>query len=139
LASINFSSIQAATFPLLNPDLAMQALASPQIAPILMLMVSNVFMTIAWYGHLRFPAASIVVATIVSWGIAFIEYCFVVPANRIGYEVYSTAQLKTIQEVTSLTVFVGFSITVLGETLSAKQLGGFALLAAGAWLIFDAG
>ncbi len=117
----------------------MQALASPQIAPILMLMVSNVFMTIAWYGHLRFPAASMAVATIVSWGIAFIEYCFVVPANRIGYEVYSTAQLKTIQEVISLTVFVGFSITVLGETLSAKQLGGFALLAAGAWLIFDAG
>ncbi len=117
----------------------MQALTSAQIAPILLLIVSNIFMTVAWYGHLKFPAASMLMAIFVSWGIAFIEYCFAVPANRIGHAVYSTAQLKTLQEIISLAVFVGFSITVLGESISAKQLGGFALLAAGAWLIFDGG
>ena len=71
----------------------------PYIAPILMLFLSNLFMTLAWYGHLEFKAVSLAVVILVSWGIAFVEYCFAVPTNRIGSAVYSPAELKTIQEV----------------------------------------
>jgi uncharacterized protein (DUF486 family) len=77
------------------------------IAPIVMLFLSNLFMTLAWYGHLKFKAVSLVVVILVSWGIAFVEYCFAVPANRIGSAVYSPAELKTIQEVITLIVFAG--------------------------------
>ncbi len=76
------------------------------IAPILLLTISNIFMTFAWYGHLKFKAAPIVLVVLVSWGIAFFEYCFQVPANRIGSYVYNAAQLKTIQEVITLVVFI---------------------------------
>jgi uncharacterized protein (DUF486 family) len=110
---------------------------SPQIAPILLLLISNMFMTTAWYGHLKFPAASMLAAISVSWGIAFFEYCLAVPANRIGYAVYSAGQLKAMQEVISIAVFVGFSILVLGEDISTKQIFGFVLLAAGAFFVFD--
>src|SRR5262245_48668964 len=77
----------------------------PYIAPIILLSCSNLFMTLAWYGHLKFKAVSLVIVLLVSWGIAFVEYCFAVPANRIGSAVYSPAELKTIQEVTTLIVF----------------------------------
>ena len=80
------------------------------IAPIILLTISNIFMTFAWYGHLKFKAAPIVLVILVSWGIAFFEYCFQVPANRIGSYAYSAAQLKTIQEVITLVVFSFFSV-----------------------------
>ena len=110
---------------------------SPQITPILLLLLSNLFMTTAWYGHLKFPGLSLPVVILVSWGIAFFEYCLAVPANRIGFAVYSAGQLKAIQEVISIAIFVGFSVLVLGEEISIKQIAGFALLAAGAFLVFD--
>ena len=84
-------------------------LASPYLLPILMLIGSNVFMTLAWYGHLRFKAVPLAGVTL-AWGIAFVEYWLAVPANRWGSAVYTTAQLKTIQEVITLLVFAGFSI-----------------------------
>ena len=111
-------------------------LTSPQIAPILMLVASNVFMTFAWYGHLKFKSTPLLVAIVVAWGIAFIEYCLAVPANRIGSEVYSTAELKTMQEVITLTVFVGFSWLFLREPLTWNHYLGFALIAAGAAVVF---
>ncbi|GEO83415.1 MULTISPECIES: DMT family protein [Alphaproteobacteria] len=106
--------------------------------PIILLSMSNVFMTFAWYGHLKFKGAAIWVAVLVSWGIAFFEYCLAVPANRIGAQVYSAAQLKTIQEVITLLVFSGFSVFWLKETLTINHVLGFALIAAGAALIFRA-
>jgi uncharacterized protein (DUF486 family) len=114
----------------------MPSLTSPQIAPILMLIASNTFMTFAWYGHLKFKAAPLLLAIVVSWGIAFAEYCFAVPANRIGSAVYSTAQLKTMQEVITLTVFIAFSALYLREPLGWNHLVGFALIAAGAAVVF---
>jgi uncharacterized protein (DUF486 family) len=109
----------------------------PYIAPLVLLLASNVFMTLAWYGHLKFKTAPLMLAIVASWGIAFIEYCLAVPANRIGYGVYSAAQLKTIQEVITLVVFSGFSILYLGEPLGWRHAAGFALIAAGAGLIFS--
>lgn len=103
----------------------------------LLLTASNVFMTFAWYGHLRFKSAPMLVAIGISWGIAFFEYCLMVPANRIGYGTMSAAQLKVMQEVISLTVFVGFNTWWLGEPPTWRTLGGFALIIAGAALIFS--
>jgi uncharacterized protein (DUF486 family) len=111
-------------------------LTSPHITPILMLVASNVFMTFAWYGHLKFKSTPLLVAIVVAWGIAFIEYCLAVPANRIGSAVYSTAELKTMQEVITLCVFVGFSWLFLREPLSWNHYLGFALIAAGAAVVF---
>jgi len=111
-------------------------LTSPQVAPIVMLLMSNIFMTTAWYGHLKFRSTPLLLAIIVSWGIAFFEYCLAVPANRIGRAVYSTAQLKTMQEVITLIVFVGFSWLVLKEPLGWNHFIGFALIAAGAAFVF---
>src|SRR5690606_20546172 len=108
------------------------------ISPILLLALSNIFMTFAWYGHLKFPQAALWLVILVSWGIALIEYCFAVPANRIGYHVYSAAELKTIQEVITLLVFVGFSVLYLGEKITLHHIGGFSLIAAGAFFIFTA-
>jgi uncharacterized protein (DUF486 family) len=98
----------------------------PYIAPIILLFCSNLFMTLAWYGHLKFKAVSLVVVVLVSWGIAFVEYCFAVPANRIGSAVYSPAELKTIQEIITLIVFAGFTTIYFDEPLSWTQAGGFA-------------
>lgn len=114
----------------------MSALTSPHVLPILLLMGSNVFMTFAWYGHLRFTGAPLWTVVLVSWAIAFLEYCLAVPANRIGHQVYSAAQLKTIQEVITLVVFAGFSVMVLKESLGWNHLVGFTLIAAGAAFIF---
>lgn len=116
----------------------MRLLLSPSLLPILMLVASNVFMTFAWYGHLKFTKVPLITVILVSWGIALLEYCFAVPANRIGHEVYSTSQLKTIQEVITLTVFVAFSVFYLKEPLTWQHLLGFALIAGGAALIFKA-
>jgi uncharacterized protein (DUF486 family) len=104
--------------------------------PILLLIGSNVFMTTAWYGHLKFRESPIMLAILASWGIALIEYCMAVPANRMGRAVYSTAELKTMQEVITLIVFAGFSVLVLKESLTWKHGLGFALIAAGAAVIF---
>lgn len=103
---------------------------------ILLLTISNIFMTFAWYGHLKYKTSPLIIAIVVSWGIAFIEYCFAVPANRIGHEVYSAAQLKTMQEVITLLVFAAFSVLYLGEKFTWNYLVGFALIAAGAYFIF---
>jgi uncharacterized protein (DUF486 family) len=109
---------------------------SAWIAPILLLSLSNIFMTFAWYGHLKYKSTPLVIAIVLSWGIAFIEYCFAVPANRWGHSVYSAAELKTIQEVITLTVFAAFSILYLGEQLSINHAIGFALIVAGAYFVF---
>ncbi len=102
-----------------------------------LLLLSNVFMTFAWYGHLKFKAAPLAIVILASWGIAFFEYCAQVPANRIGHGYFSAAELKTIQEVITLTVFVAFSVWYLGEPIRPNHLIGFALIAAGAWFIFQ--
>ncbi len=101
-----------------------------------LLLMSNLFMTFAWYGHLKFKAAPLIVVILVSWGIAFFEYVLQVPANRIGHGHFSAAQLKTIQEVITLSVFAGFSVLYLGEPIRWNHAVGFALIAAGAWFIF---
>jgi uncharacterized protein (DUF486 family) len=106
------------------------------VAPVLLLLASNVFMTFAWYGHLKYKDSPIVLAIIASWGIAFIEYCFAVPANRYGSAVYSTAQLKTMQEVITLLVFAAFSVFYLKEAITWNHVVGFALIASGAFFVF---
>lgn len=110
---------------------------SPSLTPILLLLCSNLFMTTAWYGHLRLPQLTMPAAIALGWGIALFEYCLAVPANRMGYGIYSAGQLKAVQEVISILTFIGFSIFVLGESLSLKQVAGFACLALGAFLVFD--
>lgn len=107
-----------------------------QIVPILLLIGSNLFMTLAWYGHLRFTGMALWVAVMGSWAIALLEYWLAVPANRIGYGTYSAAELKTIQEIISLLVFAGFAVLVLGEKLTANHAVGFGLIAFGAFFIF---
>jgi uncharacterized protein len=111
-------------------------LASPYMLPIVMLIGSNVFMTLAWYGHLRFKAVPLMSVVLAAWGIAFVEYWLAVPANRWGSAVYTTAQLKTIQEVITLLVFAGFSIVYLKEPLTWNYAVGFILIAAGAYFVF---
>lgn len=104
--------------------------------PILLLLASNVFMTFAWYGHLKFTDKPLWMAVLASWGIAFFEYCLAVPANRYGASLYSTAQLKTIQEVITLIVFAGFSVLYLKESFTLNHAVGFALIALGAFFVF---
>lgn len=109
---------------------------SPKILPVVLLLISNVFMTFAWYGHLKFGDRPLYLVILVSWGIALAEYCFAVPANRIGHEVYSAAELKTIQEVITLTVFAVFSVMYLGEKLTLNHAVGFGCIGLGAFFIF---
>src|ERR1700710_798683 len=111
---------------------------SPSILPILMLFASNVFMTFAWYGHLKFKESSLPLVIMVSWGIAFFEYWLAVPANRWGSAVYSAAQLKTLQEVITLVVFAGFSVVYLHQSITWNHVVGFGFIAAGASLLFRA-
>ncbi|HEY2352410.1 MAG TPA: DMT family protein [Candidatus Acidoferrum sp.] len=103
---------------------------------ILLLTISNIFMTIAWYGHLKYRNEGLWKVIFISWGIAFFEYCFQVPANRIGSYEFTAAQLKTIQEVITLLVFSVFSILYLGEKFKWNYGAGFTLVAAGAFFIF---
>ncbi|WP_312524928.1 DMT family protein [Paracoccus sp. (in: a-proteobacteria)] len=106
------------------------------ITTIGLLLASNIFMTFAWYGHLKYKAAPLFVVILASWGIAFFEYLLQVPANRIGYGHFSAAQLKTIQEVISLSVFAIFSWAYLGEKITWQHGIGFALICLGAWFVF---
>ena len=110
----------------------------PYLLPIALLVASNVFMTIAWYGHLRYKEYPLAAVVMVSWLIAFVEYWLAVPANRYGNAVYSTAELKTIQEVITLLVFAGFSVVYLKEALHWNHAIGFALIGAGAFFVFRA-
>ena len=109
---------------------------SSYFVPLLLLLGSNVFMTFAWYGHLKYKHAPLLTVILVSWGIAFFEYLLMVPANRMGSAVYSAPQLKGMQEVLTLLVFAGFSYWYLGQPLKWNHWAGFALIAAAAWLIF---
>lgn len=106
------------------------------LTPIILLTISNIFMTFAWYGHLKFKYTPILIVILVSWGIAFFEYCFQVPANRIGHEVYNAAQLKTIQEVITLIVFSLFSVLYLKEQFRWNYLAGFVFIILAAFFIF---
>ena len=108
------------------------------LAPVVLLSLSNIFMTFAWYGHLRFPHAALWLVILVSWGIALIEYMLAVPANRLGHRVYTAAELKTMQEAITLVVFAGFSVLYLKEPLTWNHALGFSLIAAGAFVIFRA-
>jgi uncharacterized protein len=103
---------------------------------ILLLIISNIFMIFAWYGHLKYRGAPLFKVILVSWVIAFAEYCFQVPANRIGSYEFTAAQLKTIQEVITLTVFSVFSVFYLGERLKWNYLAGFALMVIAVFVIF---
>ena len=109
---------------------------SSYLLPILLLIGSNVFMTVAWYGHLRFKEVPLIGVIVASWGIAFFEYCLAVPANRWGSAVYSAAQLKTMQEVITLVVFAGFSVVYLHQGITWNHVVGFGFIAAGAFFVF---
>ena len=106
------------------------------LVPILLLTISNIFMTFAWYGHLRHRGSALWIVILVSWGIALFEYCFQVPANRIGYEYYTAAQLKTIQEVITLIVFSIFSVLYLKEEFHWNYLVGFLFIILAVFFIF---
>ena len=106
------------------------------LAPILLLFASNVFMTFAWYGQLKFPNTSLWILIPVCWGIAFFEYCLAVPANRIGHQVYSAPQLKTMQEIITLLVFGVFSVLYLGESLKWNHMVAFVFLCGAAFFSF---
>lgn len=111
----------------------------PSLIPMVtigLLLASNIFMTFAWYGHLKFKAAPLLIVILISWGIAFFEYCLQVPANRIGHGTFSAAQLKTIQEIITLVVFVAFSVWYLHEPVKWNHLVGFGLIIAASWFIF---
>ena len=116
--------------------MSLPSLLGPHFTTILLLLASNVFMTLAWYGHLKFKSRALWLVILVSWGIAFFEYCLQVPANRWGHAVYNAAQLKTLQEVITLGVFVVFSVWYLGEPIKWNHLAGFALIVAASFLIF---
>ena len=103
---------------------------------VLLLIGSNIFMTSAWYGHLRYRDEALWKVVLVSWGIAFFEYCLQVPANRIGYSQFNAAQLKTIQEIVTLVVFAGFSTLYLGEALRWNHLAAFVCLVGAAYFMF---
>jgi uncharacterized protein (DUF486 family) len=106
------------------------------VTPILLLVASNVFMTFAWYGHLKYRASALWIAVLASWGIAFFEYWLAVPANRIGAAVYAPAQLKALQEVITLVVFAAFSALYLDQPLGTNQYVGFGFIALGAFFVF---
>ena len=106
--------------------------------PLILLLCSNIFMTFAWYGHLKYKSAALWLVILVSWAIAFVEYCFQVPANRMGHNAgYTAAQLKTIQEVITLGVFVGFAVWYRREPIRWNVIVGFALIVLGAACVFE--
>jgi uncharacterized protein (DUF486 family) len=106
------------------------------VAPVLMLLASNVFMTFAWYGQLKVEHRPLWLIVLIGWGIAFFEYCLAVPANRLGRLVYQPAELKAMQEVITLAVFAVFSVLWLGERLTANHIVGFVLIGLGAVVVF---
>ena len=103
---------------------------------IALLTVSNIFMTFAWYGHLKYREVPLFKVIVISWMIAFFEYCFQVPANRIGSYEFNTAQLKTVQEVITLAVFSVFSVLYLGEKLKWNYAAGFGCIALAVFFVF---
>ncbi len=107
-----------------------------QYYPIILLTISNIFMTFAWYGHLRFKSASLWVVILASWGLAFFEYIFQVPANRIGHEYFSAAQLKIMQEIITIIIFCIFSVLYLKEEMRWNYVVGFLLIALAAFFVF---
>jgi uncharacterized protein (DUF486 family) len=109
---------------------------SVDMKTIILLTISNIFMTFAWYGHLKFENAPMWKVILIAWGIAFLEYCFMIPANRIGYTQFNAFQLKTIQEVITLVVFTVFAIWFLKEPFRWNYLVGFVLLVAAVYVIF---
>lgn len=109
------------------------------LIPIILLTISNIFMTFAWYGHLKVKTVPMILVILLSWGIAFFEYCFQVPANRIGYECYNAVQLKTIQEVITLLVFSFFSVLYLKEEFRWNYLIGFIFIVLAVFFIFKKG
>jgi len=125
------------TFASAPTESRLMPLLNSATLPILMLIGSNMFLTTAWYGHLKFPAAPLWIAVMGSWGLALFEYWLAVPANRIGYGTYTGAELKAIQEVVSITIFVIFSVLVLGEKLTLNTAVGFGLIGVGAFFIFN--
>jgi hypothetical protein len=107
-----------------------------RLLPLLLLLGSNIFMTFAWYGHLKYKSSPLIVAILASWGIAFFEYTLMVPANRLGSSVYTVVQLKTLQEILTLVVFAGFSAWYLGQPLRWNHYAAFALIVGAAFLMF---
>ena len=105
--------------------------------PILMLIASNIIMTFAWYGHLKYPDKSLWIVILLSWLLAFFEYCFAVPANRLGINYFSLAELKTIQEIITLTVFAFFSVYYMGNKITLGLVLGFVFIIIGAALVFS--
>ncbi|MTW17078.1 hypothetical protein GJ689_12780 [Rhodoplanes serenus] len=112
-------------------------LASPYVTPVLLLVASNLFMTTAWYWHLRFKEVALWQVVLISWSLALVEYCLAVPANRWGATVYAPAELKTIQEVVTLVIFAVFSWLYLGQPLAWNHAVGFAFVALGAFFVFQ--
>ena len=107
-----------------------------QLLPVLLLTISNVFMTFAWYGHLKYKGSALWIVILVSWGIALFEYCFQVPANRFGHEAYNVVQLKTIQEVITIIIFTLFSVLYLKEQFKWNYLIGFIFIVLAVFFIF---
>ena len=107
-----------------------------QFLPVILLTISNIFMTFAWYGHLKFKGTALWIVILVSWGIALFEYCFQVPANRIGHEFYDAAHLKTMQEVITLVVFSFFSVFYLKEELKWNYIVGFLFILLAVFFVF---
>ena len=107
-----------------------------QFTPVLLLTISNIFMTFAWYGHLKFKGTALWIVILVSWGIALFEYCFQVPANRIGHQYFDAAQLKTMQEVITLIVFCFFSVLYLKEDLKWNYIVGFLFIIMAVFFVF---
>ena len=103
---------------------------------VILLTISNIFMTFAWYGHLKYKNSPLWIAILVSWLIAFAEYCFQVPANRIGHSHFSAVQLKTIQEVITLIIFCFFSVLYLKESLKWNHVVGFCMIIGAVFFIF---
>jgi len=106
------------------------------LTPVILLTISNIFMTFSWYGHLRFKSSALWIVILVSWGIAFAEYCFQVPANRIGHAYFTAAQLKTMQEVITLIVFCVFSVLYLKEDLKWNYIVGFGFMILAVFFVF---
>jgi len=107
-----------------------------QFTPVILLTISNIFMTFAWYGHLKFKGTALWIVILVSWGIALLEYCFQVPANRIGHQYFDAAQLKTMQEVITLIVFCIFSVLYLKENLKWNYIVGFCFIILAVFFVF---
>jgi uncharacterized protein len=126
----------AGRIPLQTNDRQTMPVIPPRLLPILLLICSNVFMTFAWYGHLKFRDRPLWAVILVSWFIALFEYCLAVPANRFGSAVYSGPELKAMQEVITLTVFAVFAVLYLGERVTINHAVGFALIALGAFFVF---